>query len=205
VPRLPGTTRRDERSGRVVLGEGHGGPRLRGHRPQQVAVLSLGHRLELLACAECLLHVADREHDLDEGRQQCRPVERLARLAERPADRGRGGVPMTLREPQEGVTGLRLPSELDRLAVRGLGGLEVALQAMDLAPAVRRKAERPLVQDSLREARSNPSRLLERVGPRPAESHDLRPVDEAQAPVGDHVRLVLAPAREGRSPLSGPA
>ena len=50
-------------------------------------------------------------------------------------------------------------------------------------------------------ALAGPARLVERLGPRTAQLHDLGTMDEAAAGERDQVRLALAPARERGGPL----
>ena len=88
------------------------------------------------------------------------------------------------------------------LAVGNLGLVELPLEAMDLALPVRSMPESPLVQYSLRELLGDPPRFLERVTPGAGERHDLGPMHEAEALVRDHVRLLLAPARQRLRPLA---
>ena len=74
---------------------------------------------------------------------------------------------------------------------------------MDLPLPVAGLAAGALVEHAAREALADTSRLLQRVGPCAPELHDLRAVDQAQAVVGDHPGLALAPPRQRGGPLAG--
>ena len=83
--------------------------------------------------------------------------------------------------------------------------IELALEAMNLRLPIRSMAESALVQDSLRELLGDAPCFLERVPPGAAERHDLGAMHEAEALVRDHVRLLLAPARQRLRPLAARA
>ena len=74
---------------------------------------------------------------------------------------------------------------------------------MDLAFAVCRVTEGALVEDASPEALSDLPKLLECGGPGTPDSHELGPMDEAEAVVRDHLRLLLAPPSQRRRPLAG--
>jgi hypothetical protein len=174
---------------------------MRRHRGQCVARIPFGELGELLAGSARALELSHGKHDLDVGRQQTGSLERLRRLADRPADRGRGGITRALGQPQQGEPRLRLASVSARLPVGRLGLGERAAQAMDLALLVQRLAARQLIQDALGEVLGGACRLVQGVRPRAMQLHDLGAMHEAQAHVGDHRRLLLAPPGQRLAPL----
>ena len=201
VELLPGVARaaqRAERGARVAVGEADRAHGVRDGRVQHAARHRLREPLELLARARRRLDVAGREHDLDLGGQQPGAGERVRRSRRR-----RGGSPRPprrapLRQPQQRQPRLRLDALPARLAVRLLGGGEVALQAVQLPLAVERLAGGPR---SSATTRAGLPRLGERLGPGAAHLHDLGAVDEAAAGERDEVLLLLAPARQRGGPL----
>ena len=109
---------------------------------------------------------------------------------------------IALSKPQQREAGLRFAPVPARVAVRGLGGFEVALQAMELPLLVERlpccRAVHRLLAALARELR-----LRERVAPLAVELHDSRAMCEAAAAEGDQLRLLLAPTGQGVGPLVG--
>ena len=120
------------------------------HRAQRVARLSLRELLQLAASGTRPLVLSDREHDLDIGGQQRRPLERLRRLAYRAADRGGCGAAVALGQAQQRQARLRLEATPARLPVGVLRGVELSPQTMDLTLSVVRLAARELIEHPLR-------------------------------------------------------
>ena len=114
APRAPATpamraAQRDQRRLGVALGQRDRAARVRGHRNQRVAPLTLRDLARALGRrCRASLDLADREHDLDVGGQQSRALEWLCRLAHRAADRCGCGIAVALRKPEEGEARLRL-------------------------------------------------------------------------------------------------
>ena len=109
---------RDERRLRVAVREVDRALRMGDQRRQHRAVVASRELLELDARTARGLDLAHREHDLDEGREQPRPLERQRGRRLRPADRRRSRLGASLREAQLSESGLRLPTEPARLLVR---------------------------------------------------------------------------------------
>ena len=149
------------------------------HRAQSIALLSLRDLLQLAASGARPLALADREHDLDRGRQQRRALERLRRLAHRATDRGGSGAGFSLGRPQQRQTRLRLKATTTRLPVGVLGGAELSPQAMDLTHSVVGLAVGELIEHSLGEPFGGPPRILQSVLPCAAKLHDLGAMDQA--------------------------
>jgi hypothetical protein len=76
---------------------------------------------------------------------------------------------------------------------------------MDLTLSVGGVAESQLIQDPLCETLVDPTRFFQRVPPRTPQRHDLGAMHQAQALVGHHIGLLLAPPRQGGGPLAGAA
>ena len=72
---------------------------------------------------------------------------------------------------------------------------------MDLALAVERLSAGELVEYPLREALGGSSGLLHGVLPVASELHDLGAMDQAEAIVGHHLGLGVAPSRQGIGPF----
>ena len=164
--------------------------------------MDLRDRRELVTGALGLLDLAGRERDLHVGGEQRRSLQWLAGLTDDPADRGNGGVDVVLRQPEQCQPRLRLLALSGCGAIRPLGCSKVATQAMQVSLDVQRPAEGPLVQHSLRR---DVLCFLEGRLPASLQLHDLGAMNQADAGVGDHVGLTLAPEREGGGPLPGAA
>jgi hypothetical protein len=76
---------------------------------------------------------------------------------------------------------------------------------MDLPLSIVGLAAGELVEDTPREPLGGSPRLLQGLRPRSAQLHDLCAVDQAEAVVGDHLGLALAPPRKRLGPLPGSA
>ena len=202
VPRLDRPPQVDERLARLPVREVHRAARVRDHGSQHRALVSGRDLLELDAGATSRVVLSSRQHDLDEGGQESRPVERRRRGRLGASDRRDGCVGAALRQSQLSEPWLRLPPERARLPVRLLGAPEVALQAQELALPVAGEPGGAIPR--LDEALAGAPRLLERGAPRAVELHDLRPVHQAAAGEGDHLRLQRPPVRERPRPLSRP-
>ena len=118
---------------------------------------------ELEACRPRLLDLARGERDLDLGREERRPLERLGDFGVRAADRRERRLDPSLREPKLREAGLRFPAEPARLAVRLLGGVELALEPQKLCLPVVRDARGGIL--GLDEPPPRETRLLERIRP----------------------------------------
>jgi hypothetical protein len=110
-----------------------------------------------------------------------------------------------LGQAQERQSRLGLAPESRGLPVGSLGLVEVTLQAMDLSALVGGVAEGPLIQHSLGEAPAQPAEFFERDTPSTPERHELSTMHQAETVVRHHVGLLIAPPRQGGSPLSGAA
>ena len=149
LPRTPGIAKRTQGGLGVALGQSHGSSGPGGHRPKRLASLRSRDLVEFATGDARDLDVADGQHDLDVGGQQLSALQRLDRLAHRPADRSGPGLAVALRKPQQGQTGLRFAPAPARVLVGGLGRVEFAPQPMDLPLPVMGLAARQLIQDSL--------------------------------------------------------
>ena len=132
--------------------------------------------------------------------EQDRPLQRVDGLADRAPDHAGGSFPVTWRKAKQRQAGLRLTAEAACLAVRSLGRLEVSPQTMELTLLVDRLPRRRPVHRLLAALAGEP-RLFESVLPIALELHDPRPMREAAAGEGDHLRLAVAPAGERARPL----
>ena len=194
---------RDERRVGVALGELDRAARVRGHRAQQVA------RPRAPAIAPSSSHagarrrdVADRQHDLDVGRQQAG-----ARRRARRSRRARGGsaaaaasaFPCASRSSASPGCGSQPAAACVPVGLLGGGGL--APQAVDLALPVVAPARPPRGSPPARSARAARRASSQRVRPRAVQLHDLGPVHEARPAEADHVGLLRAPPRQRRRPL----
>src|ERR671918_2980823 len=202
VPRLPCPAERNEGGLGVELRERELRSCVRRRRTQHLARLPLRDLLELAAGGARRIEIAAGQHDLDVRRQQRRALQRQGRLADCPSDGGGCGVYVALRQPQHRQAWLRLSAEPACLSIGQLRSLELTTQAVDLTLSVGSMATCALVQDSLREFLADATRFLEGLRPRTFERHDLGAVHEAQALVGHHLALLLAPARQRRGPLA---
>ena len=137
--------------------------RMRDDRVQHRALVPLRELAELEACRPRFLDLARGERDLDLGGEQRRPLERLRDLGVRAADRRERGLGLSLREAKLREAGLRLPAEPARLAVRLLGGVELALEPQELRLPVVRDARGGIL--GLHEPPPRETRLLERIRP----------------------------------------
>ncbi len=133
--------------------------------------------LELVGGGARGLDVPGSERDLDLSRELLHPTERLFDLLEASPDARDSGVDLALGEAEQGQPGLRDLSPLVRLAVRRVGGGEVATTPTDLADlVVPRGRHEAVVVVKLLACRD---RLCLGLRPVAAESHDLRAVDAA--------------------------
>ena len=163
-----------------------------GERAQHGASEARRSRLELVAGAPRLLAIAGGQHDLDAGRQEPGPLDRLGRPRHDLVDRGSRRLGPPLREQQQRQARLRLVAEAARIAVGPLGCRQVALEAKDLRLPVGSLAGGDLVRPQ-HEALPRQARLLERSSPVAAELHELGAMDEARARERHHARLLIAP------------
>ena len=164
--------------------------------------MTAGDLLELAPGHSGGFDVVLRQRDLHVRGQQRGPLQRLRGLADRPADRGRRGPDVALRQPQQRQAGLGLAPQAAGLAIGRLGRVELAPQAQHLALLVGGLAHGALVHHAARQALPEPAQLAERLLPGASERHELGTVHVADARVGDHVGLLLAPARQRGRPLA---
>ena len=202
MPQLQCAPQLGQGSRRLATRERHGSAGVHRHRCQRVACLDLRCRRELSTGALGLVDLAGRERDLHVRGEQRRSLQLLAALTDDPADRGQSGVDSVLGQPEQCQSRLRLLALPGCRAIRPLRCLEVATQAMQVSLHAERPAEGPLVQHSLV---GDVLCLLEGRLPASLQLHDLRPMDQADAGVGHHVGLTLAPEREGGGPFPGAA
>ena len=115
------------------------------------------------------------------------------------------GVAISLRQAQQRQARLRLEPAPTCLAVRLLGGAPLASKPVDLSLSVEGLPADPFVEHSLDEALARSPRLLEGGVPSALQLHDLGAMHEADAGMGHHARLLLAPAGQGVGPLASAA
>ena len=108
-----------------------------------------------------------------------------------------------LSQPQLGQARLRFVAVAARPSVRRLRLGQPSLQPVELAPHVEGRAERRLAA-WLRQPFTGPFDLTERLGPQPAEQHQLGAVDQALPAVQDQLGLGGAPTVQRLGPLLGP-
>jgi hypothetical protein len=201
APELKGLTERRQRLRGVSLRQRNGAPGLRRDRAQDIAPLTLRDLLKLAARGMRALELAGGEHDLDVCGKQRDALERVRCFSDRPADRGGGRTGVALVQPQQGQARLRLEATPTRLAIGVLGRFELPSQTMDLPLPIVGLAAGELVENPPGEPLGRSPRLLQGLLPRAPELHDLGTMDEAEAVVGDHLGLALAPPGEGLGPL----
>ena len=109
----------------------------RGHRRQHVTAQNTGDGDQLVRGRSRDDQIANRERDLDPGRQQARALYRIARFLERAIDRCERRVGITLGEAEERQAWLRLTSSTRRVTKRGLRLVKLATVAKDLAAPIR--------------------------------------------------------------------
>jgi len=189
----------------IAFGQRQRSSRLGGHRPEHVAPVSSRDGLELATGASRLLDLATSEHDLDVGGKQRRTHARLRSFVEHPADRGGRGVALPFRQAQQRQAGLRLVPAPTCLPVRLFGRAPLASEPVDLSLPVGGLPGDPFVEHPLCETLAGAPRLLESCVPGALQLHDLGSMHQADAGVGDHVGLLLAPAGQGLGPLAGAA
>ena len=148
--------------------------------------------------------VAGGEHDLDVGGEQTCPRDRVLGFVEGPADHGVGGFEPSLGESQQRQAGLGVAAELAGALVGGLGAVEVADQAEEVALDGVGGGEGGGV-DGCGEPIAGVSGLDEGFGPRPEQLEDLGAVQEAVAAVEHELLLGVAPADERLRPRSASA
>ncbi len=204
LPHVAGLAKRGQRGARVVLGEQHGSASERDHADEHRALVAFGHLLQLERGTPRGFEVARGEHDLDARCQQPDAREGIVGLVQDASNRGHGDADLPLRKSQLGETRLGFPSVPARLEVRVLRLVELSEQPMELRFPVPGEPD-PTLVPRVDEALLRPLRLLERIRPFPVQLHDLRAMYEAPTGERQHVRLALAPPREGRSPLSSAA
>jgi len=204
LPGLAGPAERDQGGARVAFSQVDRPSSEVRHRAERAAASAPGDGLELAARLACLLEVADGKHDLDVGRKQRRTRQRLCGLAQRPPQRGSRRLALALSQAEERKARLRLPPAPAGLPAGLLGGAQLAPQEVDLAPPVGRMAGDALVQDAPPVALGT-AYLHHRLRPVTGEGHDLGAVHEAEAHVGHHVGLAIAPLGVGVRPLAGTA
>ena len=206
LPRLDRPAQGDERRPRVAMREVQCPSCLGSHRSECRRLARGGDPVELGAGDARGGVVADLEHDLHGRREEAGPPRRLGRLPHPTPDRGRRGPAVALSETQERQPRLGLPPERAGPAVRLLRRSQLAAQAPQLALPVERLGSRRSARlDALGEAHAGSLRLVERLGPRPAELHHLGAVQQALTRVGDEVGLLVAPRRQHGGPLPGAA
>ena len=144
--------------------------------------------------------VADGEHDLDVRGQQLRPLAGSAVSTDGPADRGRGGVELSLGQPQQGKARLWLPAAPAGLSVRLLGS-DRSRRAADGSRPAGTRPRRPPRRSRPRTALLGSPCLLQCLAPRSVQLHQLGTMGQAAAGERHQVRLALAPARQGGRPL----
>ena len=96
----------------ITLAEEHGALGMRGHRPQQRRGEAIGELHQLVGRGARRVDVTCGKDDLDVGGEQLGPGHAILRLVHHPADRRSRGIDLSLRQPQLGQAGLRLPPEL---------------------------------------------------------------------------------------------
>ncbi len=205
VPDAQRVTQGGQRALRVAVGQRHDSARRRGLGTEGVAAVRGRDLPELAARAARSLPVPDGEHDLDAGRQEPCTRQRLRRLVHDATDRAGRGPRLALRQAQKGEARLRLVPAPGRAPVGLLGGGELPPQPMDLALPIEGLAAGQLVEDAVGEALGCPPGLVQGLVPGALELPDLGPVHEAEAVVGHHLGLALAPAGERVGPLPGMA
>ena len=93
----------------ITLAEEHGALGMRGHRPQQRRGRATGKLHQLVGRDAGRVDVTCGKDDLDVGGEQLGPGHAILRLVHHPADRRSRGTDLSLRQPQLGQAGLRLP------------------------------------------------------------------------------------------------
>ena len=203
LPLLERVPKRVERRVRMAFGEGDRAVGLRHHRAQDVGVERLRQLSQLIAGASGLLDISDRQHDLEMRRQEPGASQPIAGRARQPADRRTRGVGASLRQPQERESWLRLASPFARGVIGVLRLRKLAAQAMDLGLLIERGAGR-LALGALGTL-TGAAGFGQRVRPRSLQLQDLGTMHEAGAGKRDHVRLLLAHARERGRPFASAA
>jgi hypothetical protein len=108
-----------------------------------------------------------------------------------------------LRDAKQREPGLRIVSQLTRLAIRVLRFYVLASQPMDLAASIQRDARGLATRTRLAIARA--TRVLERSRPFAVRLMHLGAMHEAQATEPERLGLPVAPASERVGPLASPA
>ena len=120
---------------------------------------------------------------------------------ERPANRADGIRRPPLRQPEQRQAGLRFPPALAGAAVVALRRRKIAAQPVHLGLLVEGVGGR-LPVDPPRHALRRAPGLVDRLGPRAAELHQLGAVNQAGPAERDEIGLRRAPARERGRPFA---
>src|SRR5688500_6837600 len=167
-----------------------------GHRVDDVALRARRDLREIAGGGRRAIMIANREPDFDCRGQIAGPRHRIARGADDVADRCRGRLAFALCEPQQRKPGLWLASMLAGLAIRFLGGVELAAQPQQLAT---------LVADTGRFARRGvvpgAPDFLHGLLPRALDEKDLRSKRAAGAAEFHQLWLSVAPRGQRRAPF----
>lgn len=173
---------------------GHGGEhgRRRGRR----------HRGQLVGRRPGPGEVAGGPADLDGGGQQRRPIQTCAALLQGARDGGRRRAGVAPGQLEQGQAGHGVAAAAGGGPVLGLGPVEPALEAVQLAGLVVGQAEGGVG----RVGQVSAGGLRGGGGVRPPAGHlgELRAVHQALAPVGDEAGLGVAPLAERGGPLRRP-
>lgn len=140
------------------------------------------------------------QQHLDGARKQVRPADRADLLAQQPAHRGHRGLLATTGRPEQGETGLRLVPETSRPVVSLLGAREVAAGPQDVA-ALGHRQTRGGRDLGVGVAARREFELLDRLGERAPDAHDLAAVHRALAGEHDQAGLRVDPRGERAGPL----
>ena len=137
------------------------------------------------------------------GGQDARPLLGQQPLAEDASERVCGRERFAGGKAQQCEARLRLAAVLAGLVVRVGGGVDLAVQSLELRQLVQRRAKRRL-PGWIRQRCARPLRLVRRLRPAPIELEDLRSVHQAPAAEGNQLRLAVAPLRQRTGPLPRP-
>jgi hypothetical protein len=178
-----------ERRVRMAFDKGDCAIGLRHHRAKIVGVEYICQFLEFIAGGPGVLDIADRQHDLEVGRQESGASQPIARRARQPADRRARGVGASLRQSQERESWLRFASQFARGMIGVLRLRKLAAEAVDLGLLIEGRAG--WLSRRALGALTGTAGFGQRVRPRPLQLQDLGPMHEAGAGKRAHIRLLL--------------
>jgi len=106
-----------------------------------------GDGCELVTRLTGLVQGVGLQGDFHEGGKEARAAERVPRLGKGPTEGRFGALRLSLGEPKQGQTGLRLEPHTARLPVRLLGRGILADEAFDFSLQIARVSARPRSRD----------------------------------------------------------